>query len=521
VILASTLLLLQTGFWTSIPPLPTPRQEVGVAAIEGQVYVIGGFDSRGRGSAVVEIFDTRSNTWRPGPPIPVAVHHPMVAAIGNKVFVAGGYAEPSFAVANTFELDTDTMTWTRKADMPTARGAGAAVAHNGSLYVIGGDRAGITVQDTAVFDPATDVWTQLAPMPTPRNHHAAAAIRGKIYVVGGRPGNLANNEAFDPIGNTWTAKTPMPTPRSGIAAAALRNQIHVFGGEGNRAVPTGIFSEHESYDPALDSWTRFEPMPTPRHGIGAAVVGNRIFIPGGSPIEGFGTTAEADFFSVNEELLLPQFVTGGPYSTSIVITNPDPLRTADATVSLTNLNGGPLETNLHEAASGDSVRSSITVLIPPLAARTVIGSEATSPRLKVGTARVRASTRVSAYAIIRGVGPQLTVYPSIAARQLVLDVRRTQAHGIHTGIAILNLATEPANLTLRFHDSATGQEVLQVTRILAAGEQLSRFIHELFAELQNIDFAGTLTLQSTAQLAVAGLSFEPSGVVTIPAIPIE
>src|SRR5688572_9201681 len=135
------LLLLQSGLWFGMPSLPTPRQELGVAAVEGRVYVIGGFGQDGRGSSVVEIFDTRSNEWSAGPPLPIRIHHPNVAAVGSRVYVAGGYSEPlGFAVADTYELDTDTLTWTRKADMPTARGAGAAAGYNGRLYVFGGDR---------------------------------------------------------------------------------------------------------------------------------------------------------------------------------------------------------------------------------------------------------------------------------------------------------------------------------------------------------------------------------------------
>jgi len=213
------------------------------------------------------------------------------------------------------------------------------------LYVFGGDR-GTTVAEAAVYDPALNSWSELPPMPTPRNHLAAAVLRGRIYVVGGRPGNIAVNEAFDPLRNTWTAKAPMPTARSGIAAAAAGNFLFAFGGEGNRTSPAGIFPQNEAYDVDLDVWTMLAPMAQPRHGIGAAVIGNRIFIPGGSPVEGFGTTAQSDFFAVNEDLLLPQFVVGGGYSTSIVIANPSASQPADVTVTLADVNGAPLETNL-------------------------------------------------------------------------------------------------------------------------------------------------------------------------------
>src|SRR5207245_8906537 len=94
--------------------------------------------------------------------------------------------------------------------------------------------------------------------------------------------------------------------------------------ERNPASPLGTFPQHDAYSADLDSWSTLEPMPQPRHGSGAAVDGNRVFIPGGSPVEGYGTTAQSDFFAVNEDLLLPQFVVGGGYSTAITMTNPAP-----------------------------------------------------------------------------------------------------------------------------------------------------------------------------------------------------
>ena len=126
------LVALQVGQWTTIPPLNVPRQEVGVAAVEGRVYVIGGIGTDQQGSKVVEIFDTQAGRWRLGPSFPIPIHHPNVAAVGSKIYVAGGYSDPGFTpVAKVFELDTDTELWTRKADLRRARAAGAAVEYAG------------------------------------------------------------------------------------------------------------------------------------------------------------------------------------------------------------------------------------------------------------------------------------------------------------------------------------------------------------------------------------------------------
>ena len=62
-----------------------------------------------------------------------------------------------------------------------------------------------------------------------------------------------------------------------MATAVLAGRIFLFGGEETARV----FAENEVYDPTTDSWTTMAPMPTPRHGTGAATVGDTIYIPGG------------------------------------------------------------------------------------------------------------------------------------------------------------------------------------------------------------------------------------------------
>jgi hypothetical protein len=66
----------------------------------------------------------------------------------------------------------------------------------------------------------------------------------------------------------------------------LGDRVYVFGGE----APLRIFSANEMYEVAGNRWIGKDPMRTPRHGIGAAVVGQRIYVPGGGTQPGFATT---------------------------------------------------------------------------------------------------------------------------------------------------------------------------------------------------------------------------------------
>ena len=89
----------------------------------------------------------------------------------------------------------------------------------------------------------------------------------------------------------------MPTGRSGHAGAVVRGCLYLFGGEGNAASPSGVFPQNEVYDPRTNTWDSGAPMLNPRHGIGAAVVDDRVYIPGGATTQGFGASAIHDVYT--------------------------------------------------------------------------------------------------------------------------------------------------------------------------------------------------------------------------------
>ncbi|MCX8103759.1 MAG: galactose oxidase [Candidatus Bipolaricaulota bacterium] len=285
-----------SGTWESRAPLTVPRGEVAVAALLGKIYVVGGFDGDRRTSSVVEAYDPTTDQWTRIAPLPRGLNHPMAAGANGKLYVIGGYLGPGLSNPTDaiWEYDPATRQWSERAKMPTARAAGAAVALDGKIYVVGGARSGRSVGDFAVYDPAQNRWAELPPMPTERDHIAAGTHGTKIYVAGGRPpfiGGLNVLEAFDLATQRWQTLAPMPTGRSGIAGAVVRGCFYVFGGEGNTQTVTGVYAQNEVYDPRTNSWEPQPPMPTPRHGIGAAALNDKIHIPGGGTRQGFSVSS--------------------------------------------------------------------------------------------------------------------------------------------------------------------------------------------------------------------------------------
>lgn len=278
-----------TQGWARRADLLEANSEMSVAELNGNIFVLGGYPSTRVSVNTVQVYNPLADSWRITTPLPVALNHTTASSVHGKLYLIGGQRDAGGTgpfVDTTYEFDPATERWTTKAPMPTARGGAAAAVLNGKIYVAGGRPP--RGSDFAVYDPATDTWTRLPDLPTQRNHTGAAAVGGKIYILGGRFGagfeseQTDRIEVFDPARNAWTAQAAMPRPRGGVNTVEALGCIHVFGGEGNPLSPSGVYPDHDLYNPLTDQWTSLAPMPIPVHGVTGAVFANGlIYLPGG------------------------------------------------------------------------------------------------------------------------------------------------------------------------------------------------------------------------------------------------
>ena len=299
------------GTWRTLSPAPTKRTEVAVAAVQGNIYVAGGFSEPGFGnfldyaiSRTVEVYDPATNSWTTTTQLPEGRHHAGIASLDGHLYVVGGFTRSLlsvwWAVDSVYRYDPSTSLWSEMKPMPTARGGLAVTVYQNRLYAIGGYDGKTNPAVVEVFDPQRNSWTSGAPLPTPRDHLAVATVGSKIYAIGGRPKldyrkNMAVVEEYDPATDRWRSRANLPTARSGITAGVLEGEIYVFGGESKG----GTFANNEAYDPHQDRWRTMAPMPTARHGLGAAVVGEELYVISGGPTPG------GSFSDTNEAFSLP------------------------------------------------------------------------------------------------------------------------------------------------------------------------------------------------------------------------
>jgi len=299
------------GIWTIAAPAPTQRTEVAAAAIEGKIYVVGGFNKPSVQNALkfaisndAEVYDTASDSWSVTTPLPERRHHAGIASLNGLLYIMGGFTKSFMsiwhAIPTVYQYNPATKEWLELAPMPTARGALGVAIYQNRLYAIGGYDGKYNSGAVEIFDPQTNTWSFGAPMPTPRDHLAAVTSGNRIYAIGGRPEldyhrNMGVVEEYDPHTNQWRPRANLPTPRSGITAGAINEWIYVIGGESG----DGTFTTNEAYHPATDQWQTMTPMPTARHGLGSAVVDGRLYVISGGPTPG------GSFSQVNEVFTPP------------------------------------------------------------------------------------------------------------------------------------------------------------------------------------------------------------------------
>src|SRR5580700_9345911 len=299
--------------WKKAAPFPYPDEELYGVALNGKMYVIGGWDE-GKAAGLNYEYDPATDKWTEKKGMPQLAHHAALAAANGKIYVIGGFVPAKDTqiptggawapIADTWEYDPAADSWKSLAPLPTKRGAGVAVEVAGKIYVIGGATTvagskdpyftffgpSLVLTTNDVYDPATNKWLSREPMSVARNHAYAAAVNGKIYVIGGRTGHAfilsATNtdvvEEYNPVSNSWSApKERMPTPRSGGAWGTDGRRIYVAGGEVTTTELVGAFRAIEAYDVLTNSWIALPPMPMPRHGVAGAVIGNRFHLVSG------------------------------------------------------------------------------------------------------------------------------------------------------------------------------------------------------------------------------------------------
>ncbi len=198
----------QTDVWKALAPMPTPRGAGWAAEVNGKIYVMGGAQANVRGNptapftpgtpqlvlGTVEEYDPATDRWQSRAPMPTPRNHLLAAAVDGKIYAIGGrLGSAQITRADDTDIveeyDPATDRWSDKGRMPIHRSGMAGGAYQGRIYVAGGEyqdwegaKAYWAVQS---YDPSTGLWQNLPRMELAHHGFAAGFINGTMHVAGG------------------------------------------------------------------------------------------------------------------------------------------------------------------------------------------------------------------------------------------------------------------------------------------------------------------------------------------------
>uniref|UniRef100_A0A3P8VRX6 Intracisternal A particle-promoted polypeptide n=1 Tax=Cynoglossus semilaevis TaxID=244447 RepID=A0A3P8VRX6_CYNSE len=257
-------------YWTTVSSLHQARSGVGVAVLEGMIYVVGGekdsmiFDCTERYDPVTKQWAAVASLNYPRCGVGVCPCHGALYALGS-------YLSSFIFLRETFRHIHYNVVWSVYVRIYNCFSPGF-------IYVIGGiSDEGMELRSAEVYDPMSRRWSALPVMVTRRAYVGVACLNNCIYAVGGwneALGALETVEKYCPEEEKWMEVAPMSTARAGMSVSAVNGLLYAVGGRAasrDFSAPVTVDSV-EIYDPHLDTWTEVSNMITSRCDGGLAVL---------------------------------------------------------------------------------------------------------------------------------------------------------------------------------------------------------------------------------------------------------
>jgi N-acetylneuraminic acid mutarotase len=185
----TTAFVLVKGVWTPLPTMPEQRAAGGAAVVNGRLYVVGGV-----GSAVINrtselasrmlVYDIPRRSWS-SLPGPTKREHLGVTALNGRIYAVGGRLAGADTNLQLFEVYTPGGSWRRLPPVPGKRGGTGAAAAGRSIVSAGGETPTETIRTVYAYSTKTRRWRRLPNLPTPRHGLGVVAFGKRVFVVGG------------------------------------------------------------------------------------------------------------------------------------------------------------------------------------------------------------------------------------------------------------------------------------------------------------------------------------------------
>ena len=217
-----------------------------------QIYLVGGVSKEGlktRYASSVEIFNTETRKVIEAAPLPYPTRMNTAVFLDGKIYVLGGshldwQTRKLRATAIMAIYDTKTNVWSLGPPMPTDKTT-SAVTYNGKIYVVGGFTEGDQLDVFEQFDPATGKWKSLPPLPVKMSAHTTTVWRDYLIVFGDY-NNLDAVWTYDFKAQQWHQSDLEITGVRHSSAVTFNDSVYLIGG--NQDSPGPVLDAIQVFD---------------------------------------------------------------------------------------------------------------------------------------------------------------------------------------------------------------------------------------------------------------------------------
>jgi non-specific serine/threonine protein kinase len=186
----TTLFVYSGGAWMRLTPMSEQRAAGGAAIVNGKLYVVGGVAS----STIAQptelakttlVYDIAGDRWSTAPG-PTPREHLGVTALNGRIYAVGGRTAGADTNLDLVEVYVPgARRWRRLPRVPGKRGGTAAAGIGRWIVSAGGETPSATIRTVYRFDVKRRRWSRLPNLPTPRHGLGLVAAGRKAYAIGG------------------------------------------------------------------------------------------------------------------------------------------------------------------------------------------------------------------------------------------------------------------------------------------------------------------------------------------------
>jgi len=192
-----------TDVWTAVADFPENRRAARACSVDSLGYVFGGFSSGNQPTRNFYAYNSNTNKWVTKASLPASASlrsYPVMAALNGKVYMMGGYVPGGVYLKDFWEYDTKSNVWTQLNDFPgSARTTASTFVLEGFLYIGQGKDASAHFTDWHVYNFKTSQWTTICDFPENTTYGNAFFSIGKMgYVaVGQNSGTTYSDRTYE------------------------------------------------------------------------------------------------------------------------------------------------------------------------------------------------------------------------------------------------------------------------------------------------------------------------------------